>query len=133
MAAPAYLARHGEPATPEQLLGHNCLVFSLLQEPRRWRYRLGDQWQVIDIDGNLSSNSSEAIRELVLAGSGIALSPFWLFADDLRGGRVRALLPRYECEALPIQALMPANRRQSARVRAFVDYLAEELAVALPG
>lgn len=133
VAAPAYLARHGEPTTPEQLVDHNCLVFSELPEPRRWRYRRGARWQAIDVDGNLSSNSSEAIRELVLAGSGIALSPLWLFAEDLRAGRVRALLADYVCEALPIQALLPANRRQSARVRAFLDYLAAELAVALPG
>jgi DNA-binding transcriptional LysR family regulator len=71
------------------------------------------------------SNNSEAIRQMVLSGLGISLAPSWLYRRDLAQGRVVQLLPTLTPSALPIHALLPANRRQSARVRAFVDYLAE--------
>ena len=79
------------------------------------------------IKGNAQSNNSEAIRELVLGGLGIALSPVWLFSEDLIAGRVIAILQDYSTLSLPIHAVSPANRRQSARVKAFVDYMAQAL------
>lgn len=128
LAAPDYLARHGEPREPAELSRHNCLVFTQLASANAWSYSRGDQRQTLLVDGNARSNSSEAIREMVLAGLGISLSPRWLFGADLAAGRVVAILGDYSAEPLPIHALSPANRRQSARVRAFVDYLAEEFA-----
>jgi len=82
------------------------------------------------ITGNAQSNNSEAVREMVLTGLGIALSPLWLFYDDLKAGRVVALLQDYTAQSLPIHAVSAPNRRQSARVKAFVDYMADALAQA---
>ncbi|MGE8334449.1 LysR substrate-binding domain-containing protein [Pseudomonas laurylsulfatiphila] len=84
----------------------------------------------VRIKGNAQSNSSEAIRELVLGGLGIALSPVWLFSEDLKAGRVTAILQDYTAQSLPIHAVSPANRRQSARVKAFVDYMSRALETA---
>ncbi|WP_256585727.1 LysR substrate-binding domain-containing protein [Pseudomonas sp. FW305-70] len=84
----------------------------------------------VRIKGNAQSNNSEAIRELVLGGLGIALSPVWLFSEDLKAGRVTAILQDYTAESLPIHAVSPANRRQSARVKAFVDYMNRALETA---
>jgi DNA-binding transcriptional LysR family regulator len=81
----------------------------------------------VRIKGNAQSNNSEAIRELVLGGLGIALSPVWLFSEDLIAGRVVAILQDYNTLSLPIHAVSPANRRQSARVKAFVDFMAQAL------
>ena len=64
---------------------------------------------------------------MVLGGLGIALSPVWLFAEDLQAGRVMAILTGYQTQSLPIHAVFPANRRQSARVKAFVDYMSDAL------
>ncbi|WP_397452449.1 LysR family transcriptional regulator [Pseudomonas sp. NA-150] len=127
VAAPDYLARHGTPDTPEALSQHNCLLFNLLATQNQWRYEKDQQPYSIRIEGNAQSNSSEAIREMVISGLGISLSPDWLFSDDLRTGRVVAILQDYIPQPLPIYALSPANRRQSARVRALVDYMAEAL------
>jgi DNA-binding transcriptional LysR family regulator len=130
VASPEYLARHGTPATPQALSEHNCLLFNLLATQNQWRYDKDQQQHVVRITGNAQSNSSEAIREMVLAGLGIAMSPVWLFSDDLKAGRVVAILQAYTPQSLPVYALSPANRRQSARVRALIDYMAEALAVA---
>lgn len=127
LASPAYLQLHGEPETPEALQQHNCLVFSQLADHHRWRLRSGERQVSVSVSGNVSSNSSEAIRELVLAGQGISLSPLWAFRADMEAGRVRMILPAWRPEALPIHVLYPPNRRQSARVLAFVEFLGEHL------
>ncbi|WP_339501166.1 LysR family transcriptional regulator [Pseudomonas silesiensis] len=130
IAAPDYLAQHGQPQTPEALSEHNCLQFSLLNSQNLWVYEKDAHRHEVRIKGNAQSNNSEAIREMVLGGLGIALSPVWLFSEDLKAGRVRAILQDYTAQSLPIHAVSPANRRQSARVKAFVDYMSEALATA---
>ncbi|RON22782.1 LysR family transcriptional regulator [Pseudomonas brassicacearum] len=127
VAAPDYLEQHGEPHTPEELGAHNCLQFNLLSSQNLWHYQRGNQRHEVLIRGNAQSNNSEAIREMVLGGLGIALSPVWLFSEDLKAGRVQAILQDYTAQSLPIHAVSPANRRQSARVRAFVDYMSQAL------
>jgi DNA-binding transcriptional LysR family regulator len=123
VAAPDYLQRHGTPQTADELSGHNCVLFNLLEDFDTWVFDGGQQH--VRVRGNVRSNNSEAIRQMVLNGLGISLSPSWLYRQDLAAGRVVQLLPQLSPVALPIHALCPANRRQSARVRTFVEFLAE--------
>ncbi|MCU0119306.1 LysR family transcriptional regulator [Pseudomonas sp. B2M1-30] len=127
VAAPAYLKTHGQPQQPQDLRRHNCLQFNLLNTQNLWTYERDGQVEEVRIQGNAQSNNSEAIREMVLGGLGIALSPVWLFSEDIKAGRVIALLQDYQTQSLPIHAVSPANRRQSARVNAFVDYMTQAL------
>jgi len=130
VAAPAYLKKHGQPRTPAELGGHNCLQFNLLNSQNLWVFEKNNQRHEVRIKGNAQSNNSEAIREMVLGGLGIALSPVWLFSEDLKAGRVTAILQDYTAQSLPMHAVSPANRRQSARVKAFVDYMSQALEAA---
>lgn len=130
LASPAYLAKHPTPKTPQDLSQHNCLLFNLLSSQNQWVYEKNGTRHSVRITGNAQSNNSEAVREMVLTGLGIALSPLWLFHDDLKAGRVIALLQDYTPQPLPIHAVSAPNRRQSARVKAFVDYMADALAQA---
>jgi DNA-binding transcriptional LysR family regulator len=130
VAAPAYLNKHGRPHMPAELGGHNCLQFNLLNSQNLWVFEKNNQRHEVRIKGNAQSNNSEAIREMVLGGLGIALSPVWLFSEDLKAGRVTAILQDYTAQSLPMHAVSPANRRQSARVKAFVDYMSQALEAA---
>ncbi|WP_213940841.1 LysR family transcriptional regulator [Pseudomonas sp. dw_612] len=130
VAAPDYLKHYQTPQTPQDLSQHNCLQFNLLNSQNLWVYERQNQRHEVRIRGNAQSNNSEAIREMVLGGLGIALSPVWLFSEDLKAGRVIAVLQDYTAQPLPIHAVSPANRRQSARVNAFVDYMSQALATA---
>lgn len=127
VASPDYLRQNGQPQTPQELGRHNCLMFNLLSSQNLWVYTKDAQRHEVQIKGNAQSNNSEAIREMVLGGLGIALSPVWLFSEDLSAGRVSAILQDYSTLSLPIYAVSLANRRQSARVKAFVDYMAQAL------
>ncbi|WP_223556657.1 LysR family transcriptional regulator [Pseudomonas sp. BF-R-01] len=130
VAASAYLKKHGQPHTLAELGGHNCLQFNLLNSQNLWVFEKNNQRHEVRIKGNAQSNNSEAIREMVLGGLGIALSPVWLFSEDLKAGRVTAILQDYTAQSLPMHAVSPANRRQSARVKAFVDYMSQALEAA---
>ncbi|UIN54797.1 LysR family transcriptional regulator [Pseudomonas kribbensis] len=130
VATPDYLRRQGHPQSPQDLAQHNCLQFNLLSTQNLWTYEKDGQHHDVRIQGNAQSNNSEAIREMVLGGLGISLSPVWLFSEDLKAGRVIALLQDYQTRSLPIHAVSPVNRRQSARVNAFVDFMTRALAAA---
>lgn len=130
VAAPDYLKQFRTPQTPEDLSEHNCLQFNLLNSHNLWVYEKEAERHEVRIKGNAQSNNSEAIREMVLGGLGISLSPVWLFSEDLKAGRVMAILEDYTAQSLPIHAVSPANRRQSARVKAFVDYMSQALQAA---
>ncbi|TNF78617.1 LysR family transcriptional regulator [Pseudomonas sp. ICMP22404] len=126
-ASPAYLQRHGTPLEPSDLSRHNCLGFTLLEHYDAWQFDHHGEQHHVTIKGNVTSNSSEAIREMVLAGLGLSLSPQWLFAADVHQGTVTNVLAHYLPMALPIHAVFSQDRRRSARTRAFVDFLREHL------
>ena len=127
-AAPAYLDRYGVPTTLDGLTEHNCLVFNQLENSSNWRFEHRGKLHSVQVKGNVRSNNSEAIRQMVLDGLGISLSPSWLFREDLNAGRVRPILEMHSPSTMPIHAVSPPDRRQSARVRALVDYLRDAFA-----
>ena len=126
LAAPAYLARHGEPRHPDELARHNCLVYSGQATLHEWGYfDAGGQPHAVRVDGNLESNSSEAIRQAVCEGIGISYSPVWTFGEDLRAGRVRAILTEFRAHPLPLNVVYQPARRPSLKVKGFADFFAE--------
>lgn len=126
-AATAYLDRSGLPREPAELADHNCIAFTLLEHYDRWHFTCGARALDVAIKGNVTSNSSEAIREMVLGGLGLSLSPDWLFAADVQQGSVRSVLDDYQTTALPVSAVFSQERRRSARTLAFVDFLRQHL------
>jgi DNA-binding transcriptional LysR family regulator len=131
-ASPAYLARHGAPQTPEQLAGHNCLLFSYGAARHSWRLRDAEQAREIEVRGTLQVNNSEMLRQAALGGLGLALLPGWLVQQDLETGTLLPVLDRYQANPgemdVGIYAVYAASRRGSAKIKAFTDLLAEALA-----
>lgn len=123
------------PAIPEDLLQHNCIVYTELPMRNDWRFTAGSgasepagTTRVVRVEGNLQTNSSEVMRASVLAGMGIGYSPMWLFDQELASGEVQQLLPDWAPPAIPIQVVSPRERRHSAKVKAFVEHVGEEMA-----
>ena len=84
------------------------------------------------MDGPLCANNGDLLREAALLGMGVASLPEFIVADDLRTGRLRRLLAGYRTHPLTLSALWPSRRFVPAKVRVFVDFLAEELAGGAP-
>ena len=114
------------PRVPQDLLEHNCIVYSELTTQNAWTFTAGpgavapEGSQVtIRAQGNLQTNSSEVIRASVLSGMGIGYSPTWLFEDEMASGELQILLPDWPAPSLPIHLVSPPERSQSAKVKAF--------------
>jgi DNA-binding transcriptional LysR family regulator len=126
VATPEYLARAGTPERPEDLARHECLVFTGLATGAAWPFEGPEGRVLVPVAGRFRADSSEAVRAAVLAHLGLYLAPIWLFAEELRAGRVVAVLPDWTPTLLPIQAVFPTRRQVPARVRAVMDHLTAE-------
>lgn len=123
-AAPSYLMRQGEIATPEDLTRHNCLLLRFpgsLQS--RWTLRGPDGPLTINVTGNLDADDGEVLTEWALSGYGIVLKPWWEVADHLRSGALVEVLPECRPEPVALVALFPHRQLVAAKVRTFVDFL----------
>lgn len=124
-AAPAYLERHGAPATIAALARHRLLA-ATGQMP--WRLVNGRARHTVDGSSHVRTNSSEIVRELAVAGVGIALRSLWDVGDALAAGRLVPVLPGWEGPAdLGIYALHPRSPAVPPAVTAFVRFLRHSL------
>ncbi|VWB58249.1 LysR family regulatory protein [Burkholderia lata] len=121
-ASAAYLARRGEPGSPDALAGHDCLAWHGAPPPGAWRF--GERRHV-PAQPRFRSNHSEALLEAAIDGLGLAHLPTWLAGDALRDGRLRAVLPQFA--AAPEPATIHVLRQQArgtARASRLVAFLA---------
>ena len=128
VAAAAYLDKRGIPATPEDLARHDCVIYTRLATGQRWHFDGGEGPVRVDVAGRFRADNSEAVREAVIGGAGIAVMPVWLFQDEIERGLVRIVLERFEPTQLPIHAVYPSRRLLAAKVRAMMDFIAAEFA-----
>jgi DNA-binding transcriptional LysR family regulator len=125
--APSYFEKHGTPRTPDDLTTHNCLTVAVTGVPyyRVWRLTAADGTALnISPIGNLRTNSGAVLKVAALAGHGLVCLPTYLVGDALQSGRLVTVLDEYTAPPLTLRALYPHNRHLSAKVRAFVDFLA---------
>ncbi len=126
-ASPSYLARHGAPASPEDLRRHACLAYRQEEEPPVWVFTTPAGRREIEVTGPFRSNSGEALRSAALDGVGLVLLPEWMVGEDVAAGRLAALLEglaawpeRYQAE---IYAVHVRADRMPAKIAAFVAQL----------
>jgi DNA-binding transcriptional LysR family regulator len=129
-ASPAYLQRHGTPVTPQELTGHDCLVYRGFAGPNRWLFRQNNAaWAHYQVKALLTSNNAETLLTAALGGMGIVLFPDWLIGDRLQTGELVKILPEFETanktEGQQIAAIYPNSRRPPLNVRAVIDYFVE--------
>ncbi|WP_421954488.1 LysR substrate-binding domain-containing protein [Polaromonas sp.] len=124
-AAPSYLARHGTPRVPNDLTHHDCIGIRQGDEAYgTWRLSSGKRTETVKVRGKLSTNDGEIAVNWALAGHGIVMRAEWDIARYLRSGRLRQVLDNYRTPPADIHAVYPQRHQASARVRAFVDFLA---------
>ncbi|CAK6154025.1 LysR family transcriptional regulator [Klebsiella pneumoniae] len=118
VASPEWIARHGEPQTLEEFSQHNALIYILRGRPfDRWSLSLDGVVQQQKVSGTVMSDDAEVIRRLAIAGEGIAYKSMLDVSDDLRAGRLRRLLPRYQGDVVPLNLICPHRKQLSAAVR----------------
>ncbi len=110
------------PSTSLSRSDHVCLA-AHNQDP--WRLEGPNGTEIVRTQGILRSNSSEVIRSAVVAGIGIGLRSSWDVGDELRDGRLQVILPQYRASSqIGLYVVYPSRRFLPAKVRLFIDYLA---------
>lgn len=128
VASPAYLDRHGLPEAPEDLLGHNCLNFNFRRAEPLWPFRRDGEVFALSVTGNVEANNGETLGQLAAMGMGIARVGAFGVADEISSRRLIPLLEQFNPgDVEPIHAVFVGGAGTPARVRAFVDFLAENL------
>jgi DNA-binding transcriptional LysR family regulator len=126
-ASPDYLARHGEPLSPRDLIDHqtvSCLTISPI--PDRWSFDGADVTNV-PVKPRLVVNSIESAADAVAEGAGLTFLASYHAHAYVQAGRLRRVLAAWEPAPIPIHILQPAGRFPAVKVRLFVDHLAADL------
>ena len=122
-AAPSYLAEHDEPKIPEDLVKHNCLRYSLISPKLGWVAQENGEERSIDVNGTLTSNNGNALKDAAVAGLGILKSPAFIVNDAIKKGQLVEILADYKSAPHGLYAIKLSRKFTSAKVTAFIDYL----------
>jgi DNA-binding transcriptional LysR family regulator len=126
-AAPAYLARHGAPQLPSDLVRHACLGYTLTGSGTDWRLE-GPQGPVlVQISGPIRADNGDIIRLAALGGAGIVFQPHFIVGADIEAGRLVRVLADWQSAEMGVYAVYPSRKHLSAKVRTFVDFLVQSL------
>ncbi|MCE2871741.1 MAG: LysR family transcriptional regulator [Oxalobacteraceae bacterium] len=128
VASPGYLAEHGTPRHPSELVHHECLSYTTTAESKQtWSFDVNGALTAFPIRARIHSNNGEALNDAVERGLGIALQPDFIIEKALQTGKVVPILANYTLPELGIYAILPSNRQVPHRVRVLMDYLADHL------
>ncbi|MCB1810539.1 MAG: LysR family transcriptional regulator [Candidatus Competibacteraceae bacterium] len=122
--APDYLLARGIPAKPKDLEAHDCLGYAYWSEASHWHFERDGTVHSVNTGGRFCANNGDVLRAAALAGAGLILQPTFIVGDDIRAGRLRAVLADYKLKTLQVYAVYPHRQYLSAKVRTFVDFLA---------
>jgi len=128
VASPEYLARRGTPQVPEDLHDHNCLNFNFRRTEPVWPFRKDGRDYALTVHGNIEANNGETLGQLAIAGVGVTRVGNFSVAEDLAAGRLVSVLEAFNPgDVEQIHAVFVGGANMPARVRVFVDFIAERL------
>jgi DNA-binding transcriptional LysR family regulator len=124
VASPRYLRAHGQPAAPEDLVRHNCLIFAypgLRQDT--WSLYKGRQHRSVAVGGSLSSDNGDVLRTWCLAGLGVSLRETWDVHEELRAGQLVRILVGWEAGPSKISLVRARREPVPRRLSVFGEFL----------
>lgn len=125
VASPAYLDKHGLPATPVDLSDHNCLDPSGSSR-NTWEFRTKSGRKRVHVSGTLRTNTSAVVHHAALRGVGIAILRRYLVAKDVQRDKLKQILSSYELDKRALYALYPKDHHMPMRMQVFLAYLEEK-------
>lgn len=126
VASPSYLAAHPPLTRPEDLAGHECILFTRTADPHTWRLEGPEGERTVDVEGRLRVNAIEAAVAAAVAGAGVTLLPTWLIRDELAAGSLTRVLTEFQTQRRPISLVYPSRRFLAPRTRVVIDFLVAE-------
>ena len=132
-ASPDYLARQGEPDSPDALTDHDCVMFEGLYSTASWTFGRGSEAKDISIRPRLSVNSADAAIAAALRGAGVTRVLSYQVAEPVARGDLKLILRPFEPEALPVHLLHAGQSLAPLKLRAFLDFAGPRLKASLAG
>lgn len=130
-AAPAYLAAHGTPRTPQELAQHECLAFWVGgRMEASWRFWVKGAWLRVPVRGHWCSDDSALVRQWAIDGRGLVNKSDIDLADDIQAGRLVPVLTKYKGPDIPLSLVLGTAKPLPQRTRALADFLVERFASA---
>lgn len=126
VASPDYIARHGAPQSPADIAAHACIIDSNRRNPRLWVFGTGPDG-IAKVRGRFHVNSARAAVELAAKGQGLAFVPPFAASHALAAGQLVQLLPQWPAEESPLSAVYLEGRVLPRKIRALIDFAAENL------
>lgn len=124
-ASPDYLLRCGHPASPSELSGHECLIFSESGVPGEWRFKRAGISTSVRVQGSFHGNNGNILCDAAADGLGIIYQPSFLTHELLRSGSLVRLLPEWETDTFWAYAVYPHRQFLPPKVRTFIDFMVE--------
>jgi len=125
VASPDYLRRAAPLKTPDDLINHNVLSYTLAARRDELSLQRGSEQRTVSVSGNLRVNNGDVIASAAAAGLGIAISPSFLVHELLHRGEVIRVLGDWEIPSIGIHAVYPPGRAIPAKTRSLIDFLVE--------
>lgn len=119
--SPDYFARHGVPRDPSDLVNFNCMKYTFSPWGADWQFKSPEGERIIQVTGNMEANSINALRLAAALGQGLIWVPDFLARNDIRSGRLAAVLTEFSCPELAINAVYPHRQHLATNVRSFLD------------
>ncbi|TAN52277.1 MAG: LysR family transcriptional regulator [Methylococcaceae bacterium] len=126
-AAPDYLTTHGMPQTPDDLLQHRIILARGLNPHNEMRFLQGGLPRTVKLQPILSVSDNDSAAGAAMAGLGLTRLLSYQIAEPLQTGKLKIVLGEFESPPVPIHIMHRAGRHSSAKVRSFVDLMAERL------
>jgi DNA-binding transcriptional LysR family regulator len=123
VASPAYVRRHGAPASLDDLAKHNCLAISSEGSQRGWTFRQNGKNVTLKVAGNMVCNDGAVLHDWALSGKGLAWRSMWEVGAEIESGRLVTVLDEFAAPGNDIYAVFAQRRHLPLRIRAFVDFL----------
>jgi LysR family transcriptional regulator, transcriptional activator for dmlA len=126
VAAPDYLRHHKTPKDITDLAKHECLVVRESDDPSNaWQLSRPKDKKIslVHVNGSLSCNSGEMVRDWCLDGRGIMLRSLWDVAPLIAQGALVRVLPSYAMRDADVQWLAPFRAQTPRRVKLLSDFL----------
>jgi DNA-binding transcriptional LysR family regulator len=131
VGAPAYLSAAGTPAAPVDLAHHRLITATSLMTAASWGFLVDGKPLLVPVRARLAVSQPDVAIDAARAGFGLTRVPIYQVAEDLRAGRLRIVLERFEEAPVPVNLVTVDGRRAAAKVRAFIDFMAPRLRGAL--
>jgi len=126
-ASPGYLAKHGTPAKPRDLAGHECVTFEVLASKRAWVFGSGRSELSVPVRSRLAVNTAEAAIAAAVVGVGLIRVLSYQVAEAIRENALSVVLDTFESAPLPINLVHKGQTPLPLKLRAFLDFVAPRL------